>query len=373
MFWEGVAQDVVADLLSAAALGSLTVAAAYWRFSGHFDRLRQFLHPALPTSQVVVAAGPDLETTAPQLNEQSPFRSPITPAERDRLVDFYQRVSRTTTWNGRVVRLDRLEPTLELSVVEFWDLVATNLTAYFASTSVLSLPASISAMYQWVRLRQLINKVVSAARPTRRHLPSAAELLANSHLANVAGVAVLVSDPSNRCLITQHQRNRITARDAWFPTAIGTVEAADLDSQDPFRHAALRILDHYAHLTPASLTLQAVVLPDRNLQPYFCFSAIVDRAFEELVPDLAPMRGQPPASGLAANAAGYKLLDIADPGTIVRFCRTPQQSQTAAYLLWQASSAVVGEDALLRAWRHRFLRALDPRRVLLRRVHSGRV
>lgn len=372
MFWEGVAEDVIADLLAAAALGSVTVATAYWRFSGHFDRLRQSLHPVLPTSQVVVAAGADLGTTDPHLNDPSPFRSPITAAERDRLVDFYQRLSLTTTWNGCVVRLDRLEPALEVSVVEFWDLVATNLTAYFSSTSVLSLPASVSAMYQWVRLRPLINKVVTAARPTRRRLPPAAELLANSHLANVAGVAVLVSDPSNRCLVTQHQRHRVTARGAWFPTAIGTVEVADLDSQDPFRHAALRILDHHAHLVPTRLTLQAVVLPRRNLQPYFCFSAAVDRPFEELVPELAPVTGQAPASGARVIAAGYQLLDIADPGKVVRFCRTPQQSQTAAYLLWRASSDVIGEDVLLRAWGPRFLHAVDPRRVFARRVrHRG--
>lgn len=366
MFWDGVAEDVIADLLAAAALGSVTVATAYWRFSGHFDRLRQFLHPVLPTNQVMLAAGAHLETAAPHLNDPSPFHSPIGPVERDRLVEFYQRLSLTTTWNGRVVRLDQLEPTLEVSVVEFWDLVATNLTAYFSSTSVLSLPASLSAMYEWVRLRQVINKVVTAARPTRRHLPQATELLANSHLANVAGVAILVSDPSNRCLLTQHQRNRVTARGAWFPTAIGTVEVTDLDSQDPFRHAALRILDHHAHLAPTTLTLQAVVLPHRNLQPYFSFSAMVDRAFEELITDLVPPPRRSPSSGALGTTERYQLLDIADPGRIVRFCRTPQQSQTAAYLLWRASSEVVGEDALLKAWQHRFLHALDPRRIFTR-------
>jgi len=361
MFWDGVAEDVIADLLTAAALGSVTVATAYWRFSGHFDRLRQLLRPVLPTRQVVVAAGEGLDTTDPHLNDPSPFRSPITSAERDRLVDFYQRLSLTTTWNGRVVRLDQLEPKLEVSVVEFWDLVATNLTAYFSSTSVLSLPASISAMYQWVRLRQLINKVVNAARPTRRHLPSATALLANSHLANVAGVAVMVSDPSNRCLVTQRQRNRATARGAWFPTAIGTVEVADLDAQDPFRHAALRILDHHAHLTPTMLALRAVVLPHRNLQPHFCFYGTVGRTFEEVVPELHSRADGHPNPDALSSAVCYQLLDITDPARIVRFCRTPQQSQTAAYLLWQAASDVVGEDALLRAWRHRFLHAMDPR------------
>ena len=372
MFWDGVAEDIIADLLTAAALGSVTVATAYWRFSGHFERLRQLLHPALPTAQVVVAAGAGFDTTEPHVNDPSPFRSPITPAERDRLVEFYQRLSLTTTWNGRVVRLDRLEPMLEVSVVEFWDLVSTNLTAYFSSTSVLSLPASIAAMYEWVRLRPVINKVVSAARPTRRHLPSAAALLANTHLANVAGVAVLVRDPSNRCLVTQHERNRMSARGAWYATAIGTVEVSDLDAQDPFRRAAARILDHHAHLTPTQLALRAVVLPHRNLQPYFCFSGTVDRAFEELVPALERGLAAPPGAVAPAGPDGspsttrYDILDLTDPATIVRFCRTPQQSQTAAYLLWQASSEVVGEAALLKAWRHRFLRAVDPRRVFTR-------
>lgn len=358
MFWEGVTEDVIADLLTAAALGSVTVAVAYWRFSGHFERLRQLAHPVLPSSQVLVAADSDRITTAPSVNHPTPFRSPITTSERDRLVEFYQRLSLTTTWNGQVVRLDEIEPTLQVSVVEFWDLIATNLTAFFSSTSVLSMSASLSAMYQWVKLRPVISKVLSAARPTGRRLPSAAVILANSHLANVAGIAVLVTDPSNRCLVTQRHRKRVTARTAWSPTAIGTLDVADLKEPDPFRSAAMRILEHHTHLTPTTLNFQAVILPHRNLQPYFCFSGTVDRPFEELIPSLDSL------SGARVSEERYKLLQVTDPVAVVRFCRAAQQSQTAAYLLWHAGSLAVGEDVLLREWRHRFLHALDPRRVV---------
>jgi len=360
VFWDGVAEDVIADLLTAVGIGSVTVAVAYWRFSGHFERFRQLLHPVLPNSQVLVALGPDRITTAPRVNDPTPFRSPIGPSERDRLVEFYQRLSLATTWNGQVVRLDQLEPTLEVSVVEFWDLVATNLTAFFSSTSVLSISASLSAMYQWVKLRPVITKVVTAARPAGRRLPSATALLANGHLANVAGVAVLVTDPSNRCLVTQRPRKRVTAPGAWYPTAIGTVDARDLKEPDPFRTAATRVLDHHAHLAPTDLALEALVLPRRNLQPYFCFSATVDRAFEELVPDLHS------GSETAPSAERYKTVDVTDPVAVVAFCRAAQQSQTAAYLLWRAGSLAIGEDALLREWRHRFLHAMNPRRLFAR-------
>jgi hypothetical protein len=360
VFWDGVAEDVVADLLTAAGIGSVTVAVAYWRFSGHFERLRQLLHPVLPNSQVLVAGGPDRITNAPRVNDPTPFRSPIGPSERDQLVDFYRRLSFDTTWNGQVVRLDQLEPTLEVSVVEFWDLVATNLTAFFSGTSVLSMSASLSAMYEWVKLRPIINKVVTATRPTGRRLPPAAAILANVHLANVAGVAVLVTDPSNRCLVTQRPRKRVTAPGAWYPTAIGTVDATDLAEPDPFHAAAIRVLDHHAHLAPTDLALQAVVLPRRNLQPYFCFSATVDRAFEELVPDLHS------GSETAPSAERYKTVDVTDPVAVVAFCRAAQQSQTAAYLCWHTATLAIGEDALLGEWRHRFLHAMSPRRLFAR-------
>jgi len=54
VFWDGVAEDVIADLLTAVGIGSVTVAVAYWRFSGHFERFRQcstrhcFLHAMDP-------------------------------------------------------------------------------------------------------------------------------------------------------------------------------------------------------------------------------------------------------------------------------------------------------------------------------------
>jgi len=360
MFWEGVAEDVIADLLTAAGLGSVTVGVAYWRFSGHFERLRQVLHPVRPDDQVVVAAGPDCDTAGPRLNDPTPFRSPIGSHDRDQLVEFYQRLSLSSTWNGSVVRLDRLEPSIELSVVEFWDLVATNLSAFFSSTSVLSMAASISAMYQWVKLRPLITKVVTAARPTGRHLPSPAAILANPHLANVVGIAVLITDPSKRALVTQRRRKRATARGAWFPTAIGVLGVADLQASDPFHAAALRILQDHTHITPASLTLEAVVLPHRNLQPYFCFLGSVEQTFEELLPDL---QSEPRTS---PSTDRYRLVDVANPVAIVRFCRAAQQSQTAAYLLWRAGSQVIGEGALDKEWRHRFLHALDPRRIFTR-------
>jgi hypothetical protein len=203
------------------------------------------------------------------------------------LVEFYQRLSLATTWNGHVVRLDQLEPTLEVSVVESWDLDATNLTAFFSSTRVLSMSASLSAMYQWV-----------------------------------------------------------TAPGAWYPTAIGTVEAADLAEPDPFRTAAIRVLDHHAHVAPTDLALQAVVLPRRNVQPY-----------------LLPLFGH---GGSSVCAERYKTVDVTDPVAVVAFCRAAQQSQTAAYLLWRAGSLAIGEDALLREWRHRFLHAMNPRRLFAR-------
>ena len=170
----------------------------------------------------------------------------------------------------------------------------------------------------------------------------------------------MVTDPSKRCLVTQRPRRRVTAPGAWYPTAIGTVDVADLAEPDPFHSAATRVLDHHAHLTPTELALHAVVLPRRNLQPYFCFSATVDRAFEELVPDL--YRGSEPSPG----GERYKTVDVADPVAVVAFCRAAQQSQTAAYLCWHAAIAVVGEDALLREWHHRFLHAMDPRRLFAR-------
>ncbi len=77
---------------------------------------------------------------------------------------------------------------------------------------------------------------------------------------------------------------------------------------DPFHAAAIRGLDHHAHLAPTDLVLQAVVLSRRNLQPYFCLSAPVERAFEELIPDLH--RG----SKSSPSGERYKPVDVAVPG-----------------------------------------------------------
>lgn len=67
------------------------------------------------------------------------------------------------------------------------------------------------------RRRPRAQAVVAAGRPTGRHLPTAAEMLANPHLANLAGAAVLAWDPGNRALPCRRPRNRVTARGRGSP------------------------------------------------------------------------------------------------------------------------------------------------------------
>ncbi|MCL4422184.1 MAG: hypothetical protein M1115_03270 [Actinobacteria bacterium] len=356
MFWNGVAEDIVANLLAAAAFGSVTVGVAYWRFSGRLERLRHWIHPIRPDGRVIVAAEGDLSPTQPKKNDPTPFRSPISLHERDELVAFYERLNLITTSNGRVIRLDSLEPQVGVSVVNYFDLLATNLTAFSANTSLLSTAASVTAMWRWVKLRPVIDKVIIASRTTGRHPATAKEVLSNPYLANVAGVSILLLDKEHMALFTQHPRNPAAASDAWQPTATGTVGVADLANEDPFAATARRVLIEHVGLKPeaveaTTLSLEAVVLPKRKLQPYFCYIGMISGPWAECLPELGSGDTK---SGMLDNGLKFRLIDAGNAKAMARFCRVAQESQTTSFLAWRCSSQLLGEDELAAAWRHRW-------------------
>lgn len=349
MFWDGVAEDIVANLLAAAALSAMTVGVAYWRFSGRLARIRHWIHPIPPDGRVLIATELGVLFSKPERHDPTPFRSPLSRAEREEIVGFYEQLNLTVAYDRPVVRLDGLPPAFAISIVSYLDLVSTNLTAFSANTRLLSTAASMRAMWRWVRIRPLIGKVISSSRISARYPSSIHAVLANAHLANVAAVSVLLADTDGRGLFVRRPTDPTVVSDRWLPTASGTVEVGDASADNPFEAAALRLLREHAGISGVPVELVSVVMPKRRLQPIFAYQGTLAGRWEDLLTQVSE------ANCLLTPDAELKLIDLTSPVEVVRFCRVAEANETTAFLAWHSSLDRTGEGSLKRAWRHRWI------------------
>jgi hypothetical protein len=226
-FWIGVLQNVVGDVLAAGAIAASLAVTAFVRFSG-LPRLYAHARPVRHPSYRVVESPLHPTSRKVVLHDPSPFRSPLHPHEREALVAFYDYVNNTHPTNGQVVRLD----SLAVSVVGFFDFLATNLTAFPANLPLPHLSRQIGALTRWVRVYPLIRTVRRAIGET--HTKSLQAILLNECLGNIAAVNVLVIDSENRVGLVERPGGLAVASGRYAATATGTVAINDLQNENPF-------------------------------------------------------------------------------------------------------------------------------------------
>lgn len=356
-FWSGVAEDVVADAIVVAGAGVLAAGAAFLKFSGAVERIGA-LHPTRPDRAVIEASEHPLGPLV--RSEPSPFTSPLSPHERDDLVSWYLEVNATKAWDGPVVRLDRIHPSPAVSVVGFFDLITTNLTAFPANVRLGGHAARVGALAHWVKLRPSIAKVRDAARLGGRRPTSAGEVLSNSHLANALAVSVLAVDPSGLAMVTRRSAQVAVSSGRWAATAGGTVSVSDLGEADPIRSAAAREMEEETGISGAEMAWAGLILPLRKLQPVASYVAELACPAEVV----ARLAGGARDYGFETSALG--VVDITDPLDVVRFCARSGATEAAAWAVWHEASKRCGSERLEAAWaRHGRLglRRWEPRQV----------
>lgn len=344
-FWIGVAQDVVANLLTAAIVAVVVTLAVAVGFSASPRRLWRRLFPRRPDHRVLVAKTAPAVGATPKFRNRTPFKCPVSPHEQEALVRFYALMNGSDPFDGRCVRLDRLAPEAEVSEVGFFDLLATNLTAYPDNIATPGLWLRFSAVRQWISLVPVLQQVRQAAKTGGDRPRSVEEALANPHMANVAAVSVLVMDSNRKAAIVQRQSRLAVSSGQFGTTAAGTVSDKDLSAGDPFLGAARRELYEETGIEPESLEFEALVLPVQKMQPIFLYTAYITKPWQAMASLLEQ------ATDFHRETAHMFLLGMDDPKAIASFLATARITDAAAYHIWLAAKRAAGEHALVSAWR----------------------
>jgi len=343
-FWDGVAQNLVADVLLASLITAAAIVYSYWRFSGAKQHLANTLLRRRPDRRVLVSSLPD-QPLAVQVNPSTPFGSPLTNEERADLVEFYAHVNGSTPFNGRAVRLDQVTPRLAVSQVGFFDLLTTNFTAYPDNIPVAGVFRRLAATRRWLRLRGAMERVSAAADVGGSRPRSVAAALSNTSMANVVAVSVLLADDAGRVAVAYRAGGVAVASGRYSATVAGTVTDTDLEEPDPFLEAALRETREEIGLDVPALSLDALVMPLKKMQPIFCYSGTVVGRWEEYASLIAS------APSFRQETARMDLVSVGDLNELTRLLQSGALSETAAYQLWLRGVAVHGEIPMQRSWR----------------------
>lgn len=219
--------------------------------------------------------------------QETPFVATIRFDERQQLVDWHsQRVPRRP-FNGWIVRLDSIEP-WSFSTIEFYDFLATNLTAFPENWPRLSWRQIPAAWWHWWAVFPLIQRM----REVIGMPQSGDEVLMNPHLANPLAVSVLIQDVTGRWGLVARSQHVAVSSGQWGTTVAGTVTPDDLTQfpEHPVSVCARREAQEELNLLIHNLTWDGLIISRQKMQPAALVSAHLARRWEDVAPLIAEAR-----------------------------------------------------------------------------------
>ncbi|KXL50252.1 MAG: hypothetical protein FE78DRAFT_27534 [Acidomyces sp. 'richmondensis'] len=219
--------------------------------------------------------------------QDTPFVAALRVDERQRLVDWHSQRLSQHPFNGRIVRLDGIEP-WSFSTIEFYDFLTTNLTAFPGNWPRLSWRQIPAAWWHWWSVFPLIQRLRDAIGIPQ----SGDEVLMNPRLANPLAISLLIQDVTGRWGIVARSRHVAVSSGQWGATVAGTVTPDDLSQfpEHPIFVCARREAQEELNLLIGPLTWDGLIISRQKMQPVALVSAHLARRWEDIAPLIAQAR-----------------------------------------------------------------------------------
>ncbi|RJO62761.1 MAG: NUDIX domain-containing protein [Dehalococcoidia bacterium] len=204
---------------------------------------------------------------------KSRFKNIIPEWHIEFLVEYYNKLTGSRSFNGPCVRLDGYTVendclTLELSTVGFYDLLSTNMTVfpgnvrYSGFWKYISLLSYLPGYYSV--LAEYKNKIFSG-----KDDPEFPEIIGNNRLANVLAVSAMVMDSQGNTLIVKRTSSLAISGSIYSVASTGTVIESDLvgEKGNVLSRAAVREITEETGIIPDSVRILDIVLTKQKYQP----------------------------------------------------------------------------------------------------------
>lgn len=343
-----VLEDILADIVTIWILAIGIILFAYLRFSGIYFRLFNKIFPIKPDKRVLVEENIPLNFK-PIINNNSPFQLPIHEYERDALVEFYRTLHDSKPHSGTVIRLDKLNPEIQVSKVGFFDLLATNMTVYPTNIRIVGLYNQLKGLFHWIFIYPLLHKITSTSLIGDYIPKTVDQILSNTNMANAVAVSVFIMDSSNNIAVVRRQKKLAVASGLFAATAAGTVSEKDLEYlDDPFINAAKRELWEETGLE-VRLSLESIVISRQKMQPVFLYLGKIEEKWEDIYKNMQKARDY------NKEISNIIKIDIRNPDEIVNFLIENELSNASAFHLWRLAIKENSKATMTKTWRKKFL------------------
>ncbi len=343
IFLINVFQEILADLASTGVIAVIIILFAFLKFSGIRHRVVNKLFPRRPDKRVIV-----VETIPSDFNckiNKPSFVLPIAEHERDILVKFYSFLNDSHPHNGRVVRLEKLYPNIEVSEVGFFDLLATNMTVYPSNIRIKGLYKQLIALFKWIWIYPLWHRVASKSMTNGYNFKDIDEIIKNKYMANVIAVSVLLVDKNGNIGLVRRKDGLAIESGSYAATSSGTLSVDDLNFANPFIHAAQRELKEEVGLE-AELILDGIVFPLQKMQPVFIYSGRLTKTWKELLPDIQKSRDYD------KEISKIITININNPSAIIKFLTENSLTDVTAYHLWLLAVKKNTMKLMINKWKY---------------------
>ena len=214
----------------------------------------------------------------------SSFISPISEEEKKFIIKHYEDITGSKPFNGKVIRLEKLSPVIEVSEIDFFDLLTTNILLNNTNFNI----KDYNFLYQLVEIRKkIMSKLVE--------IRSAEDILTNKYISNAISVSTLLIDADGYLGIVERKTNTVINSGKYADTSTGTVSTGDISYccngnkcylyKNPFLDSAKRELLEETNIK-TKLYFDGIIFPIQKMQPVFLYSGKLDKSWADLIPDI---------------------------------------------------------------------------------------
>lgn len=208
--------------------------------------------------------------------KKSKFQNILNKNERDRIVKLYSKDK--IMYNNPVVRLDNIleypHLTLELSLIEFFDFISSNMI----NMNIDKFKKDCISSSKDVELLSKISMSIASDK-----IKSYKDIIDNSYLANIIAVSVLVEDKDGNLGFVKRGNKLAIGSGFLGVTCTGSLDNIDFFEDNPIISCVKRELKEELNIIPNGIEITNIIFSKTKLQPIFTVSCKIKERFADII------------------------------------------------------------------------------------------
>lgn len=213
-------------------------------------------------------------------NTETLFQSPFTLQEREQIIALYKEKNRTNLFNGKSIRMDKIENTgsqtlIELSMIEFYDFIST--------TMIFNQRESFIEFCRENHKEQELELIERLCVSARMEENSFGSVIHTNALSNILAVSILIEDGNGEVGLLKRSNKVAISSGIHGVTSTGSLDEQDFLADNPFISCAERELKEELNLCNTNLVFEGLVMSKKKLQPIGLFGVKLEKSWKELI------------------------------------------------------------------------------------------